>query len=301
MSIPEFPEFVSIGLEHRSEVDEAFARIEPTISEFTFTNLFIWRFYYNISVSKMRGHLLFLARPSGKQPFFYPPWGEGDTGPVIKHCLQFLAEKWGGGYIERVPQDYIEKHADSLTELEIMPDPVNDDYVYSSQDLALLKGRKYDGKRNAIRKTRRGWAYEYRTIDKELIQLCLELQCLWCIRRHCELYSGLVEEERAIRLVFSNHEALGIKGGAIVMDGRVEAFSLGERLNKDTFVVHVEKANPGIPGLYAVINQQFAQNEGSSYSYINREQDLGDEGLKRAKRSYRPAFMVRKFKLGLRT
>ena len=96
MSVPEFPEFVSLGLEHKPEVDEAFARIKPTISEFTFTNLFIWRFYYNISVSKMQDHLLFLARPSGKQPFFYPPWGEGDTGLVIKRCLQFLAEIHAG-------------------------------------------------------------------------------------------------------------------------------------------------------------------------------------------------------------
>ena len=148
MSIPEFPDFAPIDLGHKPEVDEVFTRIEPAISEFTFTNLFIWRFYYNISVSKMLGHLLFLAQPSGKQPFFYPPWGDGATGLVIKRCLQFLSDKWGGGYIERVPQDYVDKYADSLTELKIMPDPVNDDYVYSwrgywlysNEELSLVIG-----------------------------------------------------------------------------------------------------------------------------------------------------------------
>lgn len=301
MTIPEFPEFVPIGLEHKPEVDWVFAQIEPTISEFTFTNLFMWRYCYNISVSKMQGHILFLAQPPGKQPFFYPPWGQGDTGLVVRHCLQFLVEKWGRGYIERVPQNYIRKYTNSLGALEIIPDPANDDYVYSSQELIFLKGRKYGGKRNTIRKFQRGWTYEYRTIDKDLIRLCLELQCYWCIQRHCELYPGLMEEERAIRLVFSSYEALGVTGGAIMIDGRVAAFSLGERLNRDTFVVHVEKADPSIPGLYAVINQQFAQNESSTYDYINREQDLGEEGLKKAKQSYRPAFMVSKFKVGART
>ncbi len=205
MTIPEFPQFVPISLEHKPEVDRGFAQIEPAISEFTFTNLFMWRYYYNISVSKLQGHILFLAQPPGKQPFFYPPWSQEDTGVVIRHCLQFLAEKWGGGYIERVSQNYIGKYNNSLRGLEIMPDPDNDDYVYSSQDLIFLKGRKYDGKRHAIRKFHREWTYEYRAIDRELIPLCLELQCYWCIQRHCELYPGLTEEERAIRLVFSNY------------------------------------------------------------------------------------------------
>jgi hypothetical protein len=84
------------------------------------------------------------------------------------------------------------------------------------------------------------------------------------------------------------------------MDGRVEAFALGERLNKDTFVVHVEKANPAIQGLYAIINQQFAQHNGAAYDYINREQDLGDGGLQKAKQSYRPSLMIRKFKVGFK-
>lgn len=102
-----------------------------------------------------------------------------------------------------------------------------------------------------------------------------------------------------VKEAFSHYEALGVKGGAILIDGKVGAFSLGEKLNKDTFVVHIEKANPRIPGLYAAINQEFARNEGAAFSYINREQDLGDEGLRIAKQSYHPSFMIRKYKVGL--
>ena len=85
-----------------------------------------------------------------------------------------------------------------------------------------------------------------------------------------------------------------------MVDGRVTAFSIGEKLNRDTFVIHIEKADPDVRGLYAVINQLFAQNEGSAYNYINREQDLGDAGLKKAKESYHPASMIRKFKVGFK-
>jgi hypothetical protein len=200
-----------------------------------------------------------------------------------------------------VPEDYIEKYHNTLEGLEITPDPANDDYVYSSQDLIALKGRRYDGKRNAMRKLQREWSYEYRAINEELIRLCLELEDLWCVQRQCESYPGLVEEERAIREIFASYKALGVKGGAILLDGRVAAFSLGEQLNEDTLVVHVEKADLSIRGLYAVINQQFTQSEGSTYEYINREQDLGDKGLKAAKKSYYPTSMVRKFKVGFRT
>ena len=301
MSIPEFPEFVPVDLEHKPEVDVAFAHAEPVISEFTFTNLFMWRFAHNISVSKMREHILFLAQPSGKQPFFFPPWGRGDTGLVVMNCLQYLAEKWGGGYIERMPEHYVEEHIQPLKGMDIIPDPANDDYVYASQDLSELSGRRYDGKRNAIRKFLKAHSFEYRTIDRELVRLCLELQCYWCMEKRCELYPGLMKEERAARLAFSNYEALGIRGGAIIVDGRVAAFSLGEKLNEDTLVVHVEKADPTIRGAYAVINQQFAQHESLGYNYINREQDLGDAGLRKAKLSYHPALMVHKFKVGLKT
>lgn len=302
MTIPDYPEFAPIGLEHKPEVDKAFSQIEPSISEFTFTNLFIWRHSYNISLSQRRGFILFFAQPPGKPPFFYPPWGQGNVAAVIEDCLQYLTDRGLSGHIERVPQDYIERHnIGALRQFEMTPDPSNDDYVYASQDLISLKGGRYDGKRNAIRKFQKAWAYEYRSIDRGLVPLCLALQDYWCRERHCELYPGLREEERAIREIFTNYDALGVRGGAILVGGRVAAFSAGEKLNKDTFVVHIEKANPEMPGLYAVINQQFIQNEASAYTYVNREQDLGDQGLRKAKQSYHAVLTVRKFKIGLKS
>ncbi len=297
MTIPSFPEFVPLGLEHKQEVDAAFRQTEPAISEFTFTNLFIWRRYYKVSLSRSGGFLLILSRREGKPPFFFPPWGDGDARPVIRQCVEYIGRQDGSACIERAPAEYVERHVRPSPDLAMFSDPDNEDYVYNSQDLIELKGRKYDGKRNAISKFQRSSKYEYRPIDENLIKLCMELQDFWCAERKCGLYPGLVEERRAINEAFSNCETLAIRGGAIVMDGKVEAFSLGEKLNSNTFVVHIEKANPNIPGLYAVINQQFAAHEASGFAYVNREQDLGDEGLRMAKESYQPAFKVRKFKV----
>jgi hypothetical protein len=88
---------------------------------------------------------------------------------------------------------------------------------------------------------------------------------------------------------------LGLKGGAILIDGKVEAFTLGEPLNQNTVVIHIEKANPTYEGIYPLLNQAFLENEWSGYTYINREQDLGEEGLRKSKESYFPHHMVNKY------
>ncbi|MDP3016368.1 MAG: phosphatidylglycerol lysyltransferase domain-containing protein, partial [Deltaproteobacteria bacterium] len=100
---------------------------------------------------------------------------------------------------------------------------------------------------------------------------------------------------REQRGIFSN----GVKGGVILIDGKVEAFTLGEPLNHDTVVIHIEKANPAFEGLYPVINQAFLENHWSEYTYVNREQDLGEEGLRKAKESYFPHQMINKYTIGL--
>ncbi|MBI2934503.1 MAG: DUF2156 domain-containing protein [Chloroflexi bacterium] len=293
-AVPTFPEFVPLGLEHKASIDAVFASSEPVISELTFSNLFIWRHYYRIQVSSSGGLLLFLCRPEGKPSFFLPPWGEGDKAAAMQQCLEYLEKS---GCAERVPEEDAGRLAGLGPSVEISHDPDNDDYVYNSEDLIMLPGRKYDGKRNAIRKFQRGWRFDYQPVTIGLINMCRELIDYWCTERQCNLYPGLAEEKRAITEAFDNYAALGIRGGAIVMDGRVEAFSLGEKLNRETFVVHIEKANPEIPGLYAVMNQQFARHEASGFPFINREQDLGDQGLREAKESYHPAFKVKKFKV----
>ncbi len=297
MTIPRYPDFAAISLEHKSELDALFAESEPSISEFTFTNLFIWRYHYRLMLSRLGSHVLFLAQQDGKDAFFFPPWGPGDKSNTVRECAAYLRRLSGGGHFERVPDASAAEARSSVPDLEVLPDPGNDEYVYSSQDLATLGGRHFDGKRNAVSKFRRAYPCEYRPIEGELVRKCLELEDHWCVDRNCPLYPGLSAEEHSIHELFAYWDHLKVRGGAILIDERVVAFSAGEKLNSETFVVHIEKADPEFPGAYAMINQEFARAEGSKLPFINREQDLGEEGLRIAKQSYRPVKMVKKYRL----
>ena len=113
--------------------------------------------------------------------------------------------------------------------------------------------------------------------------------------RECVLKPDLLAEDFAVHEALTHFGELGYQGGAILINSVVEAFSLGEPLNRDTAVIHIEKANPDILGLYAAINQLFCLNSWSNVTYINREQDMGVEGLRKAKESYYPHHMVNKY------
>jgi hypothetical protein len=169
------------------------------------------------------------------------------------------------------------------------------DYVYLTSDLADLPGDKYHPKRNFIARCLSKHECEYSKIDSSIVRDCLQLQTEWCDLRTCKLVPGLEAEDRAIKAAFDNYEHLGIFGGAVYVDRGLEAFTLAESLNNDTAVIHFEKANPEIEGLYQVINQWFCQNALRDFKFVNREQDLGIAGLRKAKLSYHPHHMVEKY------
>lgn len=169
------------------------------------------------------------------------------------------------------------------------------DYVYASEKLIALSGKKYHGKKNHINKFKDlypDWSYE--PITDENVEECFQMALKWRQLNGCEED----EEKRAEMCVTLNAlrllKELDLKGGLIRADGQVVAFSIGEQLNPDMFVVHIEKAFADVPGAYPIINQQFVLHEASSYPYVNREDDSGVPGLRRAKESYKPEFMLEK-------
>lgn len=133
----------------------------------------------------------------------------------------------------------------------------------------------------------------------ENLSLCEEFQDRWCVVRRCDEDMNLRDEWTAVREGLAAYETLGLQGEAVLIGDKVEAFTFGELLNEQTAVVHIEKANPEIPGLYSVVNQLFCQKYWSGVSFINREQDLGEEGLRKAKLSYHPIRLVEKYRLEL--
>jgi hypothetical protein len=296
--VPEFPDFRELSIEDKSLLDSAFAQFPPLTSELTFTNLFIWRHTYQIKISRFQEFLILLSEKR-EQPFFFPPIGEGN---VIK-CSQTILQHRKAGEVPvkmaRVPEDLISRFDWKAEGFFVEFDRDQSDYVYLIEDLINLQGRKYHRKRNHIKKFKERYAYQYIPLTTERISECLHLETKWCDLRQCEVIPGLFNESLATKEAFSHFEALGVKGGAILIEDTVEAFTLGEPLNRDTVVIHIEKANPEFDGLYPTINQAFLENHWSGYVYVNREQDLGEEGLRKAKESYFPLHMTNKYTLSL--
>jgi uncharacterized protein len=288
--------FKDLDFEDKEVFDRYLRMDPPVISELTFTNLFIWRHKHRPAWRVEEGFLLVLFRPEGRDPFGLFPLGEGDKRKALDLLVRELGDCTPDVKICLVDEERVRAHVDP-DRFTVLPDRDNSDYVYAVEDLIRLSGNKYHRKKNHFNQFVKKHTYEYRPLDGELVEACLEMQEAWCRLRECVEDPGLSSEDLTIREALTRFGKLDYHGAAILMEGQVEAFSLAEPLNGDTVVVHFEKANPEVPGLYAAINQLFCSNAWSHMKYVNREQDLGIEGLRKAKESYYPHHMVNKYTL----
>ena len=175
------------------------------------------------------------------------------------------------------------------------------DYVYDGESLRTLAGRKNQKKRNHINAFLKDYEgrYSYKLLDEEDFDDCLELLKIWASNKeeNNEFDEGIDDESIGIRKIFNNYKYLreNLKIAGIYVDGKLEAFTMGELINPNMALIHIEKANPNIRGLYPYINQQFILNEFEDVEFVNREEDLGIPGLRKAKLSYHPVKFVEKY------
>jgi hypothetical protein len=288
VSIPAYPSFAALSRAHKARIDELLRAHPPQTSELTFTNLYAWRDAYRFEVAEINGAVALRCGPHK----FFPPLG--DIQRVIAAAGVLLRDS--GGQIVRAD----ERLRDALAaggSVASREDAANFDYVYRTQELVELSGRKYDGKRNLIKKFASAHAYEYVTLDDAHTQECLHFEEYWCSLRDCESVEGLANERRAFRIMLHELGAFGLRAGAIRVGGKILAVALAEPLNPTTLVMHILKADPNVPGLYQAMNREFLAREGGVFTWVNMEQDLGIPGLRKAKESYQPAHMVKKFTL----
>ncbi|MFC1868380.1 DUF2156 domain-containing protein [Thermodesulfobacteriota bacterium] len=287
-------EFKPIKIQHKEIFTRFFSEDPPRTSEFTFTNLFIWRHRYHPLWTQCEDCLLIIFNPEGAEPFGLQPVGVGDKSRALEILCDQLRQITDEIKICRVCEEFVEKHVGSEHYLYML-DRDNSDYVYTASDLITLSGRKYHRKKNHLNQFLKKYRFEYRELDMDLVECFLKMQEKWCRIKDCVDKPDLLSEDYAIHQALTYFEELDYKGGAIQVDSGIEAFSLGEALNKNTGAIHIEKANPDMPGLYSAINQLFCSNAWSQMEYINREQDLGIEGLRKAKESYHPHHMENKY------
>ena len=290
-------QFKRAELEDKEIISHYFKHHTSRSCERTFVNVFLWSRQYPVKWAIIEDALVFKSEDEKHVSFAFPAGEDENVKRAIEVMKRYSEER---GYpftmYNITPDNFakLEQWYPGRFEVEYERDDA--DYVYESEKLATLSGKKLHGKRNHVNKFKAmyedRWCYE--SMTKHNLEECFQMALKWRNENGCEED----EEKNAEMCVTLNSlrlfEELGLVGGVLKIDGKVVAFTIGEPICSDTFVVHIEKAFADIPGAYPMINQQFVEHECTDYQYVNREEDTGAEGLRKAKLSYRPVFLVEK-------
>jgi hypothetical protein len=296
---PQFPESRKIAIADRPVIEELFETYPSEISERTFGSVYVWRNYEDRSmVSQLDSHVIISWRRERFGSVVLAP-----VGPEPESLIEVLSEPGSGAQSTFSGVFGVEASlASRLKEAGLSPVPLRDewDYVYRTSDLVALAGPKYHTQRKEMKKATSEFRLLYEPMTAARQKDCLELEETWCDLKHCTLDKLSDAENSALKEAIFNLDKIGFFGGVILLDDKVQALTIGERLSSNTAVVHFEKANPAIRGLYQVINQQFCEHALKKFEFVNREQDVGEPGLRRAKEGYHPHHLVEKYLLPFR-
>ena len=262
--------------------------------DFGFGNLYTWSVAEHTEIAESEGFLYLRSTFNGVTSYAVL-WGEGDINKALQtvvddaterecdlsfYCiseeqLPLLKEFFGDRLCVKEQRDYF-------------------DYIYLSEALSQLKGRKLHSKKNHVNSFIKKFNYTVDDIDASNIKECLEFSHRWHMQN--ESTQRLEAERQVIDCAFSKFAQLGYRGIILRVDGRIVAYALGEPMaDGNTFCVHFEKASPDFPQAYAAVNKFFADKLMGEFQYINREDDAGVEGLRKAKLSYQPQYLLKKY------
>ena len=262
--------------------------------EYSFTSNFIWRKIYKLSAARFEDRLVVLSNK--EEPSFIFPAGKGPIEPLVQALYAYTKDIGKPLVFNTVLNEDAEALEKSFPgKFAIVKNRKDFDYIYEAERLMSLSGKKLSGKRNHINRfhiEHPNWAYE--AITPENIGDAHAMSLEWCKQAGCQDEVSLFDESCAVEQAFKHYDELGLSGGVLRAGGRVVAFAMGEPLTKDTYVVHIEKAFSEIRGAYQMINQQFAQANFEGYQFVNREDDAGEPGLRKAKLSYDPLKLLEK-------
>jgi len=285
--LPGYPEFGEVTLGTRQALHPLFRGLAPEVSEFTFANIYLFRETHDYRVS-MLGPDAFVVSGAGepdREGFFMLPFGVPDPEVLgdlfgrfsfVKAAPEALAVEMAAmGYIAEEDRD-------------------NFDYLYLREDLACLGGKRFHKKKNKVNFFVGNYDCEALPLTDERVPDAMGVLERW---REARAEGSGPGDYAAAREALERCYELQLCGFIYYVDGEPAGYTLGEEIRDDTFVTHFEKAVGGYKGLAQFINQSFAAMLPERYVYVNREQDLGDEGLRRAKMGYRPARFVKKFRI----
>ncbi len=293
----EFKKATLDDIEWYREIAERANREQPRLElECSFGPCYLWGEYYGTKICRFENFILKGYFKSDGRASFTFPYGIGDTERAVRAIEEYAAQNdmplvWGG---------LTSRQADFINEMyggafKFTPNRDYAEYIYETERLSTLAGRNLHSKRNHLNRFKSLYEYEFEMIDESNKYEALAVAEQWCKNENGDETledDSIGSESCAIRRSIENYERLGFKGAIIRIDGKAVAMTMGERISRDAFVTHFEKALDGYEGLYVAINYYFAKSLLGEYKYINREEDMGIEGLRRSKLSYKPAILL---------
>ncbi|MDO9534020.1 MAG: phosphatidylglycerol lysyltransferase domain-containing protein [Bacillota bacterium] len=292
-------DFKEVEIDDKNWIDPLLAAADMRGSQHNFTNIFTWSVIFNYRAAEVGDYLVVKGSMSDGAPFYLYPAGQGNL-KLVFDAMREDSVNCGHEFIllglfpeNKVVLDILFPSSFTYTEMRD-----GFDYVYHLDQLVTLAGRKFSAKRNHINRFKKNYNWAFELISPENLAECWEMNVEWCKAHGCDEDVQLTNEYCAVRRCFENYTELDLEGGLLRIEGKVVAFTMGERLNSDTYDIHIEKAFDTFHGAYQMINREFAalvQKKYPELIYVNREEDMGFEGLRKAKLSYYPVRMEEKY------
>jgi uncharacterized protein len=289
LDIPAYPASRPVEISDRPLLQEHFSVLQPVVSEFTFANTYLFRKVHQYALTLYNDSLTVLGCGYDGLPYFLPPLS-GNRGETARKLLD------AGNILYGADEKFVAEHLAGRG-YQVISDRDNDDYLYLKSDLAELPGNRFHKKKNRINYFTSRYEHTVEPFSTRYLESSLLLLDQWQ-KVHADVSSrSQAAETDATREGLELAEELGLSGVVVLTERGVSAFALGEQLNDSTSVCLFEKADPYLEGLAQLVNREFSRTLPADLTFINREQDLGESGLRGAKSSYHPFAMVRKFRV----
>ena len=297
-------EFKKLDIEDREIFQKYIGKYEFGTYEYSFLTLYIWRKMLNVEIGIVDDALIVKKYEKQKGSYFMQPIGykkENLRGIVYK--LNEIRRKDDSfkSLFRDAELPFLYELMDIYNDKVCLCEDINNfDYIYNSEDLASLGGKKFHKKKNHYNQFVGNYKYEVKDLcEEEVVGDCIDFSQAWYDERQ-EDDEQLEYELESIRGILPNCKILGLEGLAVYVDGKIVGFTVGEKVNNNMAIVHVEKGDFKYSGVYAFINKTFAERYLSDVKFINRQEDLGVKGLRKAKRSYNPVKLEKKFIVDIR-
>ncbi len=297
--------FRPFALEDKGRIDAYTKPWNLGCSDLSFANLFIWGADGKMQYAE-KDNVLYIKLDFAGVPMFLwapiPKYGAAvDYRKAVSIGIDYMRKNGTEPTFRSVWAPFREKILAACPELFSVPTDIAWDYVYTRESLATLRGKKLHGKRNHINKFLSQYPdYEYKKLDAAMVPDCIALYDKWTDEKEIAVSVSMRDERKSVVLALQNMDALELTGGTIFIDGKLCAFTVGERLHPQMQLIHIEKGDTAYDGIFPMINQQYVLHECQEVSLINREEDMGIAGMRQAKRSYQPVTMIEKYLISTR-